>query len=105
MKKVIEVLKESGTIGRIQKHFNEMKVPKDAAEEDMIKAIRGCVCTEMYFSKKLEGKVLDALLLDMAEAVKSEIHIEPVGESEKPKDLASMFAELLEIMNSTTRKE
>lgn len=109
MKRVIELLKESGTVGRIQKHFNLIKPPVGTSDETIINAIRGCVCSEMLFDKKLEQKFFDAMMQDVAEALKDEMNIEFANESEgkssTQKDLATMLVEILEIINNTTRKE
>lgn len=106
MKRVIELLKESGTVGRIQKHFNDIKPPFGTSDETIIKAIKGCVITELRFNQELEHKFFDAMLLDMAEALKDEMHIEYVSVKETMASAVDMLCRISGInIVVDTRKE
>lgn len=106
MKRVIELLKEAGTVGRIQKHFNDIKPPFGTSDETIIKAIKGCVVAELSLNKELEHKFFDAIMLDVAEALKDEMHIEYVSKTETVASAADMLCRILGInIVVDTRKE
>ena len=78
MKRVIELLKKAGVIDKLDKTFNELKPPQGMSDERILNIIKNCITSDLSMFRQLEFDFFDAMMMDVSEAIKNEIHIEYV---------------------------
>lgn len=76
MKKTVELLKNEGIIGKLQRSLNELKPPEGLADATINKVIIKLVRFEMSRCQNLTNQIFDTFFEDMAEAVRNELNIE-----------------------------
>lgn len=103
MKKTVELLKNEGIIGKLQRSLNELKPPGGLADATINKVIIKLVRFEMSRCQNLTNQIFDTFFEDMAEAVRNELNIE----YSKPGDAGIMgaIATVMKMITDELEKE
>ena len=104
MKRTIELLKKAGIIDKFDKVFNTLKPPQGMSDEKILDIINNCIITDFSMNKQLEFDFFDAMMMDVSEAIKNELHIEYVTIEDAKANVAIKLREIFGI-DSDTRKE
>lgn len=98
MKRVVDLLKEAGVVDRLQNSFNSVKPPVGTSDEYIIKAIEKCINTELEQNKELLDKFFVAMMKDVSEEIKNEMHIEYSSIGEFKESARSVLCDILELL-------
>ena len=103
MKKTVELLKNEGIIGKLQRSLNELKPPEGLADATINKVIIKLVRFEMSRCQNLTNQIFDTFFEDMAEAVRNELNIEYL----KPGDdgIMGAIATVMKMITDELEKE
>ena len=76
MKKTMECLKKYKIIDNLQTNFDKIKPPEGTSEKTINEAIEGIIKLHMNLDDSFSDDMIDALLEDVVDLVRSELKIE-----------------------------